>query len=183
MPAFDNINTVINTLSSIFPYSSEDPLIIVSINEQKLVLIENKQLKKSYTISSALAGIGNLSGSYKTPLGIHTIAEKIGKDASLGSLFKARINTKKNVTILTNPNQKSDTDNITSRILWLKGMEDGINKGGNVDSYNRYIYIHGTDEEGRLGKPASHGCIRMANQSVIDLFSCVSVGTFVVILE
>jgi len=72
--------------------------------------------------------------------------------------------------------------NVTSRILWIDGMEKGINKGDGIDSYKRYIYIHGTSEEGRIGQPASHGCIRMRNKDVIDLFNGVSIGTFVLIL-
>jgi len=77
----------------------------------------------------------------------------------------------------------SKTDDITSRILWLSGLEQGINKGGNVDSYQRYIYIHGTSEEGKLGIPASHGCIRMKNKDVIKLFNKVNEGTKVLILD
>ena len=169
--AIDNLNNALN-----------DPLIIVSISEQQLALIENKQISKTYPISSAKAGTGNQSGSYKTPLGKHKIAEKIGDGAEIGSIFKARINTHKLAQILTQPNQTSNADNITTRILWLDGMEDGFNKGGDVDSYSRYIYIHGTDEEGLLGTPASHGCIRMGNLDVLELFGLVSVGDLVVIV-
>ncbi|MGB1307087.1 MAG: L,D-transpeptidase family protein, partial [Flavobacteriales bacterium] len=77
----------------------------------------------------------------------------------------------------------SKTDDITSRILWLSGMEKDINKGGNVDSYNRYIYIHGTSEEGKIGTPASHGCIRMLNTDVIELYAKIKIGTKVLILD
>ena len=76
----------------------------------------------------------------------------------------------------------SDTDDITTRILWLSGLEKGVNKGENIDSFKRYIYIHGTSEEGRLGIPSSHGCIRMKNKDVIDLYKKVEVGTLVLIL-
>ena len=76
----------------------------------------------------------------------------------------------------------SDTDDITTRILWLSGLEEGLNKGKNIDSFKRYIYIHGTSEEGRLGIPSSHGCIRMKNKDVIDLYKKVEVGTLVLIL-
>ena len=77
---------------------------------------------------------------------------------------------------------KSKTDDITSRIFWLEGLEKGKNKGRGIDSYKRYIYIHGTSEEGRLGSPASHGCIRMKNKEVIDLYNLIEVGTLVLIL-
>lgn len=74
-------------------------------------------------------------------------------------------------------------DKVTSRILWLTGTEEGINKGGNVDTYNRYIYIHGTPEEGLIGQPASHGCIRMKNDDVISLYSSIGLNTPVLILN
>jgi len=77
---------------------------------------------------------------------------------------------------------KSKTDDITSRIFWLEGLENGKNKGKGIDSFRRYIYIHGTSEEGRLGKPASHGCIRMKNNEVIDLYKTIAIGTLVLIL-
>ena len=125
----------------------------------------------------------NLYGSNKTPLGVHRISEKIGDNAPTGTIFRARKNTKRIAKILTKRDEKSKYDNITTRIMWLSGMEKGINQGGKVDSHSRYIYIHGTDEEGRLGKPASHGCIRMSNKSVIDLFDQVPVGTIVDIVR
>jgi lipoprotein-anchoring transpeptidase ErfK/SrfK len=77
----------------------------------------------------------------------------------------------------------SKTDDITSRILWLSGYEKDINKGGDVDSYERFIYIHGTSEEGKIGTPASHGCIRMLNKDVIELYSMTKIGTKVLILD
>ncbi|KAG1663415.1 Amidophosphoribosyltransferase [Nymphon striatum] len=129
------------------------------------------------------AGLGNLSGSFKTPLGVHKIEEKIGKGAKPGTIFKARLNTHAIAPILFNPDETSNADNITSRILWLKGLEHGVNLGNDVDTYKRYIYIHGTDEEGRLGTPVSHGCIRMANSEVIELFDEVEVGTIVCIIK
>jgi len=166
----------------------EQTVLIISIAEQKLYLIKSQKLKNSYSISSAEAGIGNKSGSYQTPLGTHRISEKFGENALISSIFKARKNTHTVAEILNNPNTKSKDDNITSRILWLDGLEEGSNKGldkdgNNVDSHSRYIYIHGTDEEGRLGKAASHGCIRMANNDVIELFNEVQIGCLVIITE
>ncbi len=167
---------------------NEQDTIIVSIAEQRLYLSKNNSLVKSYIISSAEAGTGNLSGSYQTPLGLHRISDKFGENAKLASIFTARTNTLSIAKILKSPDDRSNKDNITSRILWLDGLEQGINRGkdesgNNVDSHSRYIYIHGTDEEGRLGKAASHGCIRMANQEIIELFDLVTVGCLVVILE
>ena len=160
----------------------------LSIAAQRLYLSKNNKLINSYIISSAEAGIGNLFGSLQTPLGLHQISEKFGESAESGSIFKARKNTLKIAKILSSPDAKSSEDNITSRILWLDGLEPGINKGkdrdgNNVDTHSRYIYIHGTDEEGRLGKAASHGCIRMANREVIELFDLVQTGSLVLILE
>ena len=94
----------------------------------------------------------------------------------LGRVFYSQIAT------IHNDKTQSKTDDITSRILWLEGIEQGKNKGVGMDSYLRYIYIHGTSEEGRLGTPASHGCIRMKNKDVIDLYNKVEVGTLVLIL-
>ena len=87
-----------------------------------------------------------------------------------------------NIATIHTDETESKTDDVTSRILWLEGREKGKNKGKGIDSFNRYIYIHGTPEEGRLGKPASHGCIRMKNKEVIDLYKLVEVGTLVLIL-
>lgn len=161
---------------------------IVSIADQQLYLIKKRAITKSYIISTAEAGYGNLSGSYQTPLGIHCIAEKCGENAPIASIFKARENTNKIAKIILDPNIRSNEDNITSRILWLKGLEEGFNKGidlenNSVDSFSRYIYIHGTDEEGLLGQAVSHGCVRMANHDVIEIFDKVEIGDLVVITE
>ena len=178
-----NIIATVNDLIRRYPKHTRNLFIIVSINEQKLYLVKDKNVIESYIISSAKKGTGNLSGSYKTPLGVHSISEKFGDTAKFASIFKARKNTHQLAKILIHPNDKSNEDNITSRILWLTGMEDGINKGKNIDTHDRCIYIHGTDEEGRLGKAVSHGCIRMSNQDVIDLFNQVTIGTLVSIVN
>ena len=151
--------------------------ILVDISQQRLFLLDNRgDLVISYPISSSSYGEGQIENSYKTPLGSHIIKEKIGTDASKNIIFKERINTGKFAEI-HHVNYDSEDDHITSRILWLEGAEEGFNKGGNVDSFYRYIYIHGTPEEGLIGKKASHGCIRMFNQDVIELFSLVEKGT------
>ena len=176
-------------MARLAPYLKEPlsyPLIFVSTQQQKLYLNTVKSDIKQYIISTSFLGTGNKSGSHQTPLGIHHISEKFGDNAPLGTIFKARTNTGKIATILTNANQQSNADNITSRILWLSGLEEGVNKGShnntNIDSYDRYIYIHGTDEEGKLGTPSSHGCIRMRNTDVIALYEQAPIGTLVIIL-
>lgn len=180
--------SLLNDSKKIFPEDLEQTIIIVCIATQQLYLVANYNIIKSYVISSAEFGVGNQSGSHQTPLGAHRIAEKIGENTAIATIFKARQNTHSTAKILTLSNEKSDADNITSRILWLAGLEEGINKGfdqygNNIDSHSRYIYIHGTDEESRLGKAVSHGCIRMANRAVIELFNKVNTGCLVLITE
>lgn len=182
IPEVKAFEPIINDIKQRFPKSPQNPLIVISAGEQKLYLINNNTLE-AHTISTGEAGMGSRKGSNKTPLGVHRISQKFGKGAKSGTIFKARQNTHRIAKILTKAGAKSTADNVTSRILWLSGMELGVNKGGNVDSHERYIYIHGTDEEGRLGKPASHGCIRMKNQSVIQMFKKVPLDTLVVIIE
>ena len=159
---------------------AESAHIEVDISEQRLYLIENNLIKASYPISTSKYGEGSIQNSFKTPLGEHSIKEMIGEEAKINTIFTSRINTKRSATII---DQLEDTDNdyVTSRIMWLDGEEDGFNKGGNVDSFRRYIYIHGTHEEGLIGTKASHGCIRMFNYDVIELFNLVNIGTKVLI--
>ena len=166
-------------LLSVFTYA-ESAHIEVDISEQRLYLMENSIIKASYPISTSKYGEGSIENSFKTPLGEHSIKEMIGEEAKINTIFTSRINTKRSATII---DQLEDTDNdyVTSRIMWLDGEEDGFNKGGNVDSFRRYIYIHGTHEEGLIGTKASHGCIRMFNYDVIELFNLVNIGTKVLI--
>ena len=166
-------------LFSVITYA-DSAHIEVDISEQRLYLIENSLIKASYPISTSKYGEGSIENSFKTPLGKHSIKEMIGEEAEINTIFTSRINTKRSATII---DQFEDTDNdyVTSRIMWLDGEEDGLNKGGNVDSFRRYIYIHGTHEEGLIGTKASHGCIRMFNYDVIELFNLVNIGTKVLI--
>jgi lipoprotein-anchoring transpeptidase ErfK/SrfK len=166
-------------LFSVITYA-ESAHIEVDISEQRLYLIENNIVKASYPISTSKYGEGSIQNSFKTPLGEHSIKEMIGEEAEINTIFTSRINTKRSATII---DQFEDTDNdyVTSRIIWLDGEEEGFNKGGNVDSFRRYIYIHGTHEEGLIGTKASHGCIRMFNYDVIELFKLVNIGTKVLI--
>ena len=158
-----------------------DEVIYVSIKNQKLYYIEQDSIIKEYIISSSAFGIGSASGSNKTPIGLHSIREKYGEKTPINGKMTGRVFHGHIATIYTDQT-KSKTDDITSRILWLEGLEKGKNSGKGIDSFDRYIYIHGTSEEGRLGKPASHGCIRMKNKEVIDLYKIVEVGTLVLIL-
>ncbi|MCK4532899.1 L,D-transpeptidase [bacterium] len=157
-----------------FGLKSNQFVIIVSISRQKLCLIKNGEIIKTYPVSTSKYGIGSKPGSNKTPLGTHYICEKRGEGAKIGTIFKARKNTKKIAKIYTDRTDVPD-DFVTTRIMWLKGLEAGVN----LETLKRYVYIHGTPEEGLIGTPASHGCVRMKNKEVIELFKLVSVGTFV----
>ena len=148
----------------------------ISISEQKLFLLDNKSVIKTYLISSSKYGEGSKVNSFKTPLGKHVVKRKIGKDMPLGARFIGRIFSGEIYPIYDSDQVLVEDDVVQSRILWLDGLEDGINKGEGVDSYSRYIYIHGTPEEWLLGSKASKGCIRMSNKDVIELFNLVEEG-------
>ncbi|MBE9563087.1 MAG: L,D-transpeptidase, partial [Proteobacteria bacterium] len=127
-----------------------------------------------YRISTSKFGEGSTARSNKTPLGRHHIENKIGANAPVGTIFKARQNTGRIAKI-----NGEIGDLVTSRIMWLKGLEAGKNRGTGIDSHKRYIYIHGTAEENKIGQKASHGCIRMFNHEVIELFNLVKEKTLV----
>ena len=160
---------------------SFNEVLFVNITEQKMYYIKEGGIVKTYVISSSSYGVGNKAGSNKTPIGLHKVKQKFGEETPINGKMIGRVFYGNIATIYTD-NTKSKTDDVCSRILWLVGLEEGLNKGEGIDSYNRYIYIHGTSEEGRLGKPASHGCIRMKNKEVIELYEKVKIGTLVLIL-
>lgn len=152
----------------------------VDLRLQQLYLWESfpdgNMLIRQYPVSTAANGAGEQNGSYCTPRGRHRIAEKIGAGEALYSAFKSRQPTGEIWTPALDAEQPG-RDWILTRILWLEGLEPGRNQGGTVDSHARYIYIHGTNEEHRIGTPASHGCVRMRNPDVAELFDLVEVGT------
>lgn len=154
----------------------------VSVKHQHLYLIQNDSTIRKYPISTSKNGIGSKQDSYKTPPGLHTVKRKIGTDVPYGGIMISRVYEGKIAKILTEK-ENAKKDYVTSRIMWLQGEEPGVNRGRNMDSYNRYIYIHGTPEEGYIGEPASHGCIRMKNKDVIELFDFVKEGTPILILK
>src|ERR1700682_1712468 len=144
----------------------------VSIRDQRLTLTRDGEILRSYPVSSSRFGIGTEEGSLKTPLGRFRIAEKIGDGAAPGTIFKARV-------ALGPDDPPPDTEDfVTSRILWLDGLDEH-----NTNTRDRFIYIHGTKHEDKIGIPDSHGCIRMRNADVIELFELVDEGTPVVIEE
>lgn len=147
--------------------------VVVSVKDQKLGIYSEGKLTKEYVISTSKFGLGDQKGSNRTPLGEHEVIAKIGQGLPPGAVLKSR---RWNGEVLK-PNAPG-RDPIVSRILWLRGMETT-----NKNAFNRYIYIHGTPEENRLGKPASYGCVRMGMKDVVDLFDNVNVGAKVVITK
>ena len=156
----------------------------INLNQfrQKVKQLKNHQVNKSYLISTALKGIGQNKNSFQTPIGTHYIRAKIGKDLPPLSIFEARRPTGR-IWNKEDAESYPNHDWILSRILWLSGKELGVNRLGTIDTMQRYIYIHGTPDESQLGKPLSHGCIRMSNIDVIELFNLIPIGTIVNINE
>jgi hypothetical protein len=146
-------------------------VIVVSIARQLLGFYRDGELAKSYVISTSVRPPSNVRDSLGTPRGLHEIAEKIGAEAPPGIVFKARVSTGRHFSEFDEREQEKNL--ITTRILWLRGLEPGLNAGGEVDTYSRYIYIHGTNHEDRLGTPASSGCVQMNNVELIGLFDGV----------
>ena len=158
--------------------ADERPFIYIDTRKQTLYWINIDELEnKSFPISTAANGLGNRLDSYKTPTGIHRIKQKIGDGQPAGMIFEAR---EPSGRICKNTDNR-EMDEITSRIMWLDGLEPGLNKDGVNDSFSRYIYIHGTSDEKRIGEPVSHGCIRMTNKDVIELYDNALVNDLVLI--
>src|SRR3990172_7312956 len=150
--------------------------LVLSIEKQTLFVCSNNAIVERYNVSTSRFGNGNRENSLKTPLGVHRIREKYGAGAPAGRVFRDREDTGEDW------DHKQNGDNlILTRILRLEGLEQGINKGPGVDSYERYIYIHGTGREDLIGTPLSHGCVCMRNHDVIRLFDKVREGTLVYI--
>jgi lipoprotein-anchoring transpeptidase ErfK/SrfK len=143
---------------------------------QSLSVVENGAVTGNYSVSTSRYGIGNRENSLMTPRGVHRIAEKYGHGAPIGRIFRDRLDTGDTWKIGT-----AGDNLVLTRILRLEGLEDGVNRGPGIDSYDRYIYIHGTNNEASIGRPASNGCVCMANDDVVELFDSVSEGTIVVI--
>ena len=160
----------------------ESRLIKVSIDEQRLQLLESGRIIMDVAVSTAANGPGEIMHSECTPRGLHRIRAKIGAGAAANSVFVGRRTTGE---IYTPELQRRypERDWMLTRILWLCGMEPGKNRFGDRDSMRRYIYIHGCPEEDLMGIPSSHGCIKMRNAEVIELFDRVSAGTRVLIQE
>lgn len=154
--------------------------LLIDSTSQTLQLCAGGQVLQSFCISTAEHGLGGQSGSYKTPPGLHQITQIIGEGAVSGLLFKGRI-AQPLCAVIEPRAISTGIDTVTSRILRLGGLQPGVNQGEGCDSSSRFIYIHGTAEEGLLGQPVSHGCIRMANADVIALTPQVQTQSLVFI--
>jgi hypothetical protein len=146
---------------------------IVSVRDQKMLLVRDGSPIKSYKISTSKFGEGDRPGSNCTPLGRLQVAKKIGDNAPLGSVFKTRRRTGE----VIKPNA-AGRDPVVTRIMWLSGKEPR-----NQNTFRRTIYIHGTPEERRLGSPASYGCIRMGSTDVADLYNRIGTGADVFVIR
>jgi hypothetical protein len=156
-------------------------VLVVSVANQTVLLFEKSSASlrvcvKRFRCSTSRYGIGQIEGSYRTPLGLHRVVEKIGGGWPAGTVFKGR--RPAGYTWQGMPDAK-----ITTRILWLEGLEPGFNRGGNVDSHARYIYLHGTGDQTSIGRPASCGCIHLADADLVPLFDRLPGGTLVWICE
>lgn len=144
----------------------------ISIRDQRLTLKEGETLVRTYPVSTSRFGIGTEEDSMKTPIGRFRVAEKIGDGLPSDTVFQSRVPLKADDPL------PPTEDLVMSRILWLDGLDEH-----NTNTRERFIYIHGTKHEDKIGNPASHGCVRMRNADVIELFDLVDVGAPVVIEE
>jgi lipoprotein-anchoring transpeptidase ErfK/SrfK len=144
----------------------------ISIRDQQLTVKEGETPIRTYQVSTSRFGIGTKQGSLKTPVGRFRVAEKIGADTPAGTIFRSRVPLNPG-----DPLPPTD-DLVMSRILWLDGLDEH-----NANTRDRFIYIHGTKHEGKIGSPASCGCVRMRNADVVELFDLVDQDTPVIIEE
>jgi L,D-transpeptidase YbiS len=144
----------------------------ISIGDQRLTLMEDETPIRSYPVSTSRFGIGTEEGSMKTPTGRFRVAEKIGGGLPSDSVFHSRVPLRPGDPL------PPTEDLVMSRILWLDGLDEH-----NANTHDRFIYIHGTKHEDKIGNPASHGCVRMRNPDVIELFDLVDEGAHVTIEE
>lgn len=160
-------------------YSIDQADVLINLKDQTLSL---PKLNKFYVVSTGKNGIGEQENSGKTPRGWHRIAEKFGANEPKNAVFKARQWTGE-VYDAELAAEYPERDWILSRILWLSGLEAGFNQGEGCDTYQRYIYIHGTPDTEPMGIPMSHGCIRMRNDDVVELFNLLPIDAKVYISE
>lgn len=160
-----------------------DRFLLVRISAQTLQFFRGGELVRAFPVSTSAKPPSTLKDSLGTPRGLHEIAERIGGEQPLGMVFKGRRPTGKHFL-----EHEDDGNLITSRILWLRGLEPGVNAGRNstgqvVDTYERYVYVHGTNREDRIGQPQSAGCVLLTNRDMVALYDEVRAGDHVLIVD
>jgi len=156
-------------------------ILTVRLATQTLQFFRDGKLVRSYAVSTSRRPPSNVKDSLGTPRGLHEIAERIGDGQPPGMVFKSRVPTGRHFAEL--PDAGTNDNLITTRILWLRGLEPGVNRGGDVDTYERYVYIHGTNHEDRLGERLSAGCVLMRNLDIIELYDQVRAADQVLISD
>ena len=156
-------------------------LLVVLLGSQTLQHFSHVRLIKGYAVSTSRRPPSNVKDSLGTPRGLHEIAERIGEGQPPGMVFKSRVPTGRHYSEF--PDAGTNDNLITTRILWLRGLEPGVNLGGEVDTYERYVYIHGTNHEDRLGERMSAGCVLMRNLDIVELYEQVRAGDQVFIAD
>jgi hypothetical protein len=159
-------------------------VLLVNVRDQRMRLVQplpgfitpDCLVRKTFRVSTSRFGVGQKKNSNCTPLGLHRVAEKVGGGWPAGAVFKSR-------EMIGYTWQGLPGAAITNRILWLEGLEPGVNRGGNVDTFERYIYVHGTGDEPSLGRPASRGCIHMSAAELFPLYDLLPCGTLVWIAD
>lgn len=159
---------------------NNEKVIDIDVNKQQLTLLQGEDIIACYNVSTAKNGVGQQNGSECTPLGKHSIRAKIGTGAKENTVFIGRRESGEIFNEELRQNNP-DRDWILTRILWLSGLEKGKNRGGEVDTMRRYIYIHGCPDNDSFSSPSSHGCVKMRNKDIIELFNNVDAGTRVLI--
>lgn len=175
----DKIVREISRISQELSIPTSSPVLYVSIPKQELTLFHEGEVMVRYPVSTSIKPPSCREDSGGTPNGLHRVEQKIGGDAKAGTVFFSRVSTGKFFWEFDEEIQERNL--ITTRILWLRGLEEGKNSGDGVDSFRRYIYIHGTNHEDRLGSVASGGCILLGNQEIVRLYDKVPTGSLVYI--
>ena len=152
-------------------------ILVVRLGAQTLQFYRAGALVRSLPVSTSLRPPSNVKNSLGTPRGLHEIAERLGAGQPPGMVFTARVPTGRHFSEFPEAEQAKNL--ITTRILWLRGLEPGVNQGGDVDTHGRYIYLHGTNHEDKIGQPASAGCVLLRNLDIITLYDEVRTGDMV----
>lgn len=149
------------------------PTAVVDVANQRMTVLRGGSVVRVYPVSTAANGVGAEADSGKTPPGRHRVCRMFGHRAAPGQVFVSRRAVRGQVLPPSEWRGRGERDYVLTRILWLEGLEPGVNSGRGVDSRERYVYVHGTNQEQLLGTPVSHGCIRMSNADVVEFFDFV----------